>query len=391
MKLLHFGAGNIGRSLVGPLFAGAGYVVTFVDTAAEIVTALQERGSYRVVIKDRIPPGASDSVEVAGVTAIDAADRAAVTAAVAAADLIGTSVGAAALPAVVRSMVPGLQQRRQPVSILLCENLHGAVELVRQTLRAALPPESPLAEQTGLVATSIGKMVPLMPAAVRQRDPLEVWGEAYNQIIADRHGFAGTPPQVAGLILQANFQAWVERKLFIHNLGHATCAVLGARHGEKLIASALAHPEVAAITRAAMMASATALIRKYPTEFNSVNQQEHVDDLLRRFANRALGDTVYRVGRDLPRKLAADDRFIGALRLVAATGGDVDPLCRSIAAALHFDGVDEAGKPYEPDVALRAAVAAEGVVPLLVRHAALDPLQFARELKLIEEYYHEFA
>ncbi len=41
---------------------------------------------------------------------------------------------------------------------------------------------------------------------------------------------------------------------------------------------------------------------------------DHVDDLLHRFDNRALGDTNERVARDPERKLAAGDRLVGALR-----------------------------------------------------------------------------
>ena len=41
-QLLHFGAGNIGRSLVGQLFSKAGYDVVFVDADRRIVDALNE-------------------------------------------------------------------------------------------------------------------------------------------------------------------------------------------------------------------------------------------------------------------------------------------------------------------------------------------------------------
>ena len=141
--IVHFGAGNIGRSLVGTLFSRAGYEILFVDAAPAIVTALQQRHGYRVVIKDDLPPGAPSVLEVRGVDGIAASDGAAVAAAVARADLIGTSVGANALPAVLRSMAPGLAQRTRPVSILFCENLHDVVGLARQTLTASLPAGAP--------------------------------------------------------------------------------------------------------------------------------------------------------------------------------------------------------------------------------------------------------
>ena len=389
--IVHFGAGNIGRSLVGTLFSRAGYEILFVDAAPDIVVALRQRHGYRVVVKDDLPPGAPAVLEVRGADAIDARDAAAVAEAVARADLIGTSVGANVLPAVLRSMAPGLARRTRSVSILFCENLHGVVELARNTLAASLPAGFDLAGRVGLVATSIGKMVPIMPAEVRARDPLEVWGEAYNRIIADRQAFVGPVPEIEGLDLKANFRAYVDRKLYIHNLGHAVCACFGYLHGCTRIAEAMALAEVAGAARAAMEASARALTIRYPGEFTDANQAEHVADLLRRFRNQALGDTVFRVGRDLPRKLAGDDRFVGALRLVRETGGDTGPICRGIAAALHFAAADEQGNRFAPDDEVRARVAREGVAAFLTAHASLDPEAFAGELTLIDRLYRELA
>jgi len=372
---VHFGAGNIGRALAGPIFSRAGYEVVFVDAVPEIVAALRQRKAYRVVVKDTLPPGTPDSFEVTGVDGIAVQDAEAVKAAVARADLIGTAVGAAHLPGVLAAIASGLPLRNgRPVSLLFCENLHGLSAMARETLARHLPPGFPLAERAGLVETSIGKMVPLMPLEVRRRDPLEVWGEAYNAIIADRNGFVGSVPDgVEGLQLKSCFSAYVERKLYIHNLGHATCACHGFLRGHALICDAVADEAVRTETRSVMMASARALTRRYPSEFNEENLTAHVDDLLRRFGNRLLGDTVFRVGRDLPRKLAPGDRFIGGLRLVQAEGSDAAPVCRAIAAALRFAATDEAGQPFAADVAFRERVAREGAGAVLRAHCGLDP------------------
>jgi mannitol-1-phosphate 5-dehydrogenase len=374
---LHFGAGNIGRALAGPVFRRAGYEVIFVDAVPDIVSALQQRQTYRVVIKESQAEGAERSFEVAPVDGIAVQDVEAIKAAVARAELIGTAVGAAHLPAVLALMAQGLPLREgRPVSLLLCENLHGAATLAREQLARLLPTGFPLAQQVGLVETSIGKMVPLMPQEVRQRDPLEVWGEAYDTIIADRNGFVGKVPEgIPGLELKGCFNAYVERKLYVHNLGHAVCACLGFLKGYRLICEAIADPEILAQTRAVMQETARALCNRYPGEFDDSGQRAHVEDLLRRFGNRALGDTVYRVGRDLPRKLAPGDRFIGGLRLVLAEGGDPAPLYLAIGAALCFAATDEAGAPFPADVQFRERLKRDGVSALLCTHCGLDPGQ----------------
>jgi mannitol-1-phosphate 5-dehydrogenase len=382
---VHFGAGNIGRALAGPIFSRAGYQVLFVDAVPEIVRALHERREYRVVIKDTLPPGTPDSFMVTGVDGIDVRDQEAVKAAVARADLIGTAVGAAHLPSVLNAIAAGLPEREgRPVSLLFCENLHGLARMARETLSRALPEDFPLDQQVGLVETSIGKMVPLMPQEVRRNDPLEVWGEAYNAIIADRNGFVGpVPDDIEGLLLKQCFQAYVDRKLYIHNLGHATCAYHGYLRGHALIDDAMCDPAVLAETEAVMQESARALARRYPQELDAAGLAEHVADLLRRFGNQALGDTVFRVGRDLRRKLAPGDRMIGGLRLVQSEQGDIAPVCRAIAAALQFAATDETGQPFAPDVAFRVRLAEEGAEAVLCAHSGLDPMRDAAALRLI--------
>ncbi len=373
--LVHFGAGNIGRSLVAPLFSAAGYEVVCVDAARDIVAALNARGAYSIIVKDVLPPGVPDVITVSGVRALDARDTAAVAAAVAHADVCSTAVGAGVLPLIVPALAAGLAQRSAPLNVILCENLRNAAAFMRAALHAHLDPAA--LARVGLVETSIGKMVPIMPADVRARDPLEVWAEAYNQIIADRDAFIGEPPDVPGLVLKHHFAAYVDRKLFIHNLGHAAAAYFGHLAGAQFIWECLEEPSVRAHVLDAMYESARALYACYPQVLAMPDLEEHIADLLRRFANRALGDTVYRVGRDLPRKLAPDDRCVGALRLVCAHGGNPEPLCAVIAAALRFTACGEHGRLFPADEEFHRQLQSSGIPATLQHVCGLDPVRDA--------------
>jgi len=383
---VHFGAGNIGRALAGPIFSRAGYDVLFVDAFQPVVDALHTRKGYQVIVKGDLPPGAPGVIDVTGVDGISVGDSKAVADAISRADLVGTAVGSAHMASVLQAMVPGITARSgRPLSILFCENFNGVAEFARDFLQKALPPDFPLEESIGLVETSIGKMVPLMPDDVRARDPLEVWAESYNKIIADRSGFAGTVPEgVEGLDLKRCFQAYVERKLYIHNLGHATCACHGFLKGYSLICDAVRDPDILAECRAVMYESAAALIKRYPAEFNEENQREHVEDLIKRFGNRALGDTIFRVGRDLPRKLAPNDRFIGALRLVQESGGDAAPVFKAIAVALKFKAVDENGHLFAADKAFHERIRLDGAESVMQSHCGLS----CDECQVIMDFYH---
>jgi mannitol-1-phosphate 5-dehydrogenase len=98
-----------------------------------------------------------------------------------------------------------------------------------------------------------------------------------------------------------------------------------------------------------MHESARALQAAYPNDFTAATLSEHIADLLQRFRNRALGDTVFRVGRDLLRKLSREDRVIGAMLFDLAHGVDCPATARVAAAALEFRGTDERDKLSSPD------------------------------------------
>jgi mannitol-1-phosphate 5-dehydrogenase len=97
-------------------------------------------------------------------------------------------------------------------------------------------------------------------------------------------------------------------------------------------------------------------------------QYEHVADLLRRFRNRRLGDTVFRLGRDPVRKLASNDRLVGAALLVLETGGEPDALSWGIAAALRFDPAED---PVSQD--LQGRLSRAPVEAVLSEISGLEP------------------
>jgi mannitol-1-phosphate 5-dehydrogenase len=385
MKLVVFGAGNIGRSFIGQLFARAGYEVVFVDVNQRLVDALNRARRYRIEIKDR----RSETIWVEGISALHADNRADVAGAVADADILATAVGQAALPEVYPVIAAGLVLRRQqgrgPVDIIICENLRNAAQVFAQGLGEHLPPGFPLSEYVGLVETSIGKMVPIMPAAALREDPLVLYAEAYNTLILDATALHPPLPQVGGVEGKDKIGAYVDRKSFVHNLGHAVCAYVGFLADPEAIHiwETVGNPDVERLARMAMWESAHSLIRRYPGEFTEENQGEHIEDLLSRFGNEALGDTVFRVGRDLRRKLSREDRLVGALLLDAAEGVPAPATALGLAAALCFGGKDERGEEFQADRELRRFLAEDGFDAVMASVCGLRKA-VAAEARIIE-------
>lgn len=221
----------------------------------------------------------------------------------------------------------------------------------RGNLIPFLPEGFPLKEKVGLIETTIGKMVPIMPDEYKTKNPLLVWAEAYNILYVAKDGFIGDVPEIEGIIARSNFDAYVDQKLFVHNLGHAVTAYLGylVEPENIYIWSAIDNEVVRGIVESAMWESSHALISEYPSEFNEPNQQAYIDDLIKRFGNEHLGDTIFRVGRDVTRKLGFDERLIGAARLDLKNHITPRYTALGIAGAFMFRAVDEKGQMYEND------------------------------------------
>ena len=364
-KILVFGAGRIGRSFIGQLFSQAGYEVVFVDIDRKLIDKLNERGGYPVMIRDSQHPDGERTIPVKNITALHADDKGKIITQIEEAEVLATSVGKNGLSGLTGILDRGIRSRYNrypgnPIDIILAENVRNAGDF----LRSALLKEGavyPVDAYVGLVETSIGKMVPIMTREQIAADPLAVYAEPYNTLILDGRAFKNSVPAVPGLSPKDNMKAWVDRKLFIHNMGHAALAYRANFHFPDLVYTweALENLYLLKITRDTMLQSAGILRAMYPDEFDAAQLTEHVDDLLVRFANKALGDTIFREGCDLNRKLGRDDRLL--VPILAGINQDlpVDLILESWVRGCSFRAVGENGLELEGDRKFRMAYGLE--------------------------------
>jgi len=352
-KIVIFGAGKIGRSFIGQLFGRSGYKLVFIDADPIVVERLNNKKSYRIIIKGE----QEEEIVISDLVAIQSADVTKAAEAVSSAGVLAISVGKNAIEKVIPVIASGLELRYKrnpasPLDIILAENMRSAAEFVRSELIRDLPQDFPVDTFVGLIETSIGKMVPIMPLAELEKDPLGIFAEPYNTLILDAKGFKNPIPKVKGLAPQRIIKAWVDRKAFIHNLGHATAAYYGNYLYPEAVYmyEVLAHTEVESFTREVMLQSADILRYAYPDDFTFSDLEDHINDLIFRFRNRALLDTVFRVGQDLTRKLGADDRFMGAIKLAMRYQMPYDKIVKAMSFGFVFNGKDENGKNYPPDI-----------------------------------------
>lgn len=376
-SVLIFGAGKIGRSFIGQLFGLSGYEVVFSDIDLSLVQMLNRRRTYPVIIKDEV----EECLQIPNVRAVSGLDKEQVVKEVAGTSLMAVSVGKNALEKIIPFIAEGLMLRfrkdpANPLNVIIAENMRSAALFMHQKLKENLPSTYPLDRLVGLVETSIGKMVPIMTREDLKEDPLQVFAEAYNSLIIDKQAFKGLIPAVRGLCPKENIQAWVDRKAFIHNLGHATVAYYGAfKHPEAIcIYEVLDDAGVLLFAREVMLQAAAIIQKQYPNDFSMEELEGHIDDLLKRFRNKHLKDTIYRVGQDRPRKLGPDDRFVGIIRMAERLGMDNQKIIEAMTCSFLFKATDENGNRSEPDI-LFDGYLSEGIEYTLQKICGFDQVK----------------
>jgi mannitol-1-phosphate 5-dehydrogenase len=352
-----YGAGNIGRGFIGQLFASSGYDVAFIDIAEPVISALNSRGRYPVRV---LSDSSYTDQWVEGVSAVNGRDveRAAET--IAGAAVMATAVGVRVLPLIAPVIAAGIKKRftqtKAPLNIIICENLINANTLLEKLIKENLDDDEKTLfdKRIGLVEASIGRMVPIQTAEMQDGDPLRVCTEAYGFLPVDKEAFRGDMPKIANMVPCSQFDFYIKRKLFIHNMGHAVCAYIGMLKGDGFIYETVRRGDIRYIAQNAMLESALALSSEFGVPLAGLHF--HIRDLLRRFSNKALGDTCARVGGDTARKLGPQDRLIGAMACCREQG--ITPAFISVgaAAALHCRLKENNGVP-----AKEAAVVLEEV------------------------------
>jgi len=144
--------------------------------------------------------------------------------------------------------------------------------------------------------------------------------------------------------------------------------------------------EVYSFTRLVMVQSAVTLTKFYHSDYSFDDLLEHIDDLLARFRNKALKDTIYRVGSDLTRKLGFDDRFMGALRLAGLMGTNCDMILEAMSYGLFFDAKDETGNCFPPDVKFLQSIGKDFDLAM-TELLSLDPVKDSYVIVKLKEFY----
>ncbi|WP_338788312.1 mannitol-1-phosphate 5-dehydrogenase [Metabacillus sp. FJAT-53654] len=356
MKATHFGAGNIGRGFIGLLLHQSGYEVEFVDVNETVIDEINKEKAYRVILANE----QKQAFQVKGVSGINSGQAPeAVIQAISTADLVTTAVGPHILKFVAPLIAEGLKKRMQansqPVNIIACENMvGGSSELKKHVLEKLTADEAAwVQEHVCFPNSAVDRIVPNQ----HNEKLLDVLVEPFHEWVIDSTELKGTKPGIKEALFVENLQAYIERKLFTVNTGHAATAYLGNLAGHTTIAETISDEKIKQAVLGTLEETGKVLIAKYG--FQADEHQKYIEKIIGRFANPNIIDDVQRVGRAPLRKLGAKDRLVApALEYMNEFDQVPEHLVNVIVAALKFVSEED-----QESLTLKEKVQEKGVGP----------------------------
>ncbi|RKR74389.1 mannitol dehydrogenase family protein [Frondihabitans australicus] len=266
-----------------------------------------------------------------------------------------------AVPATVFGLVvEGLRRRRvagiPPFTVMSCDNIQGNGDTARATFTAyARAKHGELADwiesQVSFPNSMVDRITPVTTDADRALvaeqygidDAWPVMAEPFVQWVLEDDFTLGRPPyEKVGVQVVDDVEPYELMKLRLLNASHQTLAYFGYLSGHRYAHEAATDPLMVEIVKRYMDEEATPTLAPVP----GIDLDAYKAELLVRFANPAIRDTLARLAQD------ASDRIpkwlVPVIRWNLAHDGRVGLSAAVVASwARYAEGVDEDGAPIE--------------------------------------------
>ncbi|MBM0047106.1 aspartate carbamoyltransferase [Anaerococcus sp. mt242] len=345
MKLaIQFGAGAIGRGLLGKVLHDSDYHVLFVDVYQPIVDRINEDGYYMVELSDHD----FESQKIDNVSALCSTseeDLEKIYEKITQAEIITTSVRVENLDSTSKIIAKGLEQKYpddKKVNIMAFENAYRASDILKEDI---IKNSSLSAEQIEEIAT--------FPNTVTDRivqnkevdgKPVVEISDDFEAVIEQTKLDDPTSKPVKDAEYTDDIDKMLERKLFLVNGAHAATSYFGYNKGYKMMNEAFEDEKILADVQNLMTESGNVLIKEHGLDKDEL--ENFKESKLNRFLKTASHDTIERVGRDPVRKLGENDRLVAPAIKAFDNDMPFDNLAKAIAYAFKYDeqSDDKAGE-----------------------------------------------
>ena len=328
MQALHFGAGNIGRGLIGSILSQNGFSLTFVDTNEDIIQQINEDGGYTVEILD----DEKNQVFIDDVRAFNSLeDEDAIVAAFAEADLVTTSVGAnnlGKIASIIKKSLLSNAEDSNTITLMANENIINATDILKDNIKKICSKRewAEFERITNFLNTTIDRQS--MSRTTEGRNITMV--EPYYEWVIEYKGENHVLRNLNDAVLVDDLKPYLERKLYIVNAEHAAFAYLGNLLGYKTIQQAGKDPLLLDFIHKYLHEISYYFIETYGMSPNEI--KIYIMKTIKRHTNENLEDPIHRVARDPKRKLNVKDRLIAPMLKLEKMGQD-NKMAKTVIAA----------------------------------------------------------
>lgn len=288
MRIVQFGAGNIGRGAIPEIFDGLYELITFVDPIPAVVSKINSIKRYDIK-HDKV-------VHVKNYDAILMSDEKALIAAIANADIVSTACGFDNLAAVAKILNQVQFDNDKVINVVCFEN--------------NVRPSSHLASLVNnkknfkFVDCTIDRVIPKQAASANS---LDIATENYLNVVVESKNILNIKAFSHCKIVD-DLTNYISLKLYGVNGLHYITAILGYNLKHHYIFESLGNKKVADLIHVYVK-----YLTKYLVDVYHFDQAYIVNFLvnnLRRFENKKILDECSRVARNSKLKLGADNRVM---------------------------------------------------------------------------------
>lgn len=313
-KIAVIGAGKTGRGFIGRLLKEADRQIIFIDKNQELVNQLNDSKQFSVAFfGNKRSPLTVDCYKAYTWENADLED----------ATLIFVSVCGQNLPDVGEKLSALLADGRK-YHIITCENASNP----SKTLKNAIIGKNVAVSEATVFCTTI------------ESQGLDINSENYPYLQCNAQLLEGYVPDVATVKAIDNFSDFLTRKLFTYNAASCVIAYIGAMLGHTDYGEAANTPVILQLLDKNYAATNAAMCKRFG--YQPADQAEFAALSKTKFCDRTIVDTVARNAREPHRKLGANERIIGAAKLLRAFGEDTSVLELTAAAALLYRDASDA-------------------------------------------------
>lgn len=313
-RILVYGAGAIGRGYLPWVFDPWLYEYYFVEKELSLRRALNASGQF-TTYKTLSDGYAAKTVRMIYCFDVGEEDEIARTA-----DVVATAVG----PRNVMALVEQFRHVHAP--IICCENDSS----IPERMNSLTGKDNFLFAIPDVITSNTA------PPSLLEHDPLSIVTEDGICFIDDKAEYLSAD---CAYVAKAELRKQWLAKLYIHNTPHCIAAYFGALLGVTYLHEALQRSLVEEVVQGVMDEMGNMLEQRHRLDHSFVRWYSAKE--MQRFKNLLLFDPVSRVAREPFRKLALNDRLIGAAQLCLSAGIIPHHIILGIMAAFSYENSND--------------------------------------------------